>query len=607
MTGVVGIVGPNADGRWSEDFRASVDLLATGASRSRVGPTACLAVAAPSDPLLARRYVEIDDATVALAGHVVADSAPDWPRVLSYLRAENFAFLQSWSGRFALVVLDHEREQLYLITDRLGQYPLYLAQEDDTLAFSTNQASFCRWQRQPTIDPAWFHELFLLNFSASHGSFLRGVKRLPAATVLRVGCDGGEPTRWRYAEPYRPRPSDAGERAEVRRAIGVFRDRMGRYAEPGEHPVLGLTSGFDSRTVLAMCAGHPGLSGFTYGVADCEDIKVGRELARALGIEYSTVVFDEAFEARLGDLMVETVWLSGGLQSCTRATLLAAYRQLLAERPEIDTILSGVSGDQLFRGHGNVPSIVSSYVSALFEHGRFPASVDAKAAEMFVDAPAALDRLARLRASLTARYGEPRDTATHLGYLTYEVPAEYFAGEACLADQFADFRTPFCDRDIVALAYSSRLSSLTFSRYRENGHGNLQKNFLMANLIACEPRADAVPIQRRPVSAFAAGRPIGYFIASAASRLRATVTGNRPQPYLESWPRWFAGPMRARLESLLAPGARCEAIVQRPFIDRCLGASDPFWLNKLATAEIVLRLTDNGWHPDALLRAADAD
>ena len=65
--------------------------------------------------------------------------------------------------------------------------------------------------------------------------------------------------------------------------------------------------------------------------------------------------------------------------------------------------------------------------------------------------------------------------------------------------------------------------------------------------------------------------------------------------------------MRARLESLLAPGARCETIVQRPFIDRCLGSSDPFWLNKLATAEIVLRLADNGWHADTLLSLTDAD
>ena len=604
MAGIIGAIGPGAEEHFSDDFRSSIALGGTSASRSSSLPRLRMATVAPSERLLPGRVVESPAGLFMLAGHIVADAPIDWEDVLAKFRTQDFSFLGTWSGRFALAVFDRSSSELYLVTDRLGQYPLYVAADERGLAFSTSQASFCRWLNTPDLNTDWFLDLFLANFSFSHSSFLRGVSRLEPASVIRIDQEGSARGRWQYAPDYRTRPVGGGKEDEVRRAIGVFKERMPRYAADTERLVLGLTSGFDSRAVLAMFAEHPGLSGFTYGIAGCEDIKVGQKLARAAGLDYRTVVFDDEFENRLGDLMVETVWLSGGLQSCTRASLLFAYRRLLAECPDVDAILSGVSGDQLFRGHGNVPSIVSAFVSHLFEHGAFSPEMRSDFEGMFVDPGRAMERMTRFESFVKERYGDPTDTATHLGYLTYEVPAEYFAGEACLVDNLADFRSPFCDRDIVDLAYSSRLSSRTFSRYKDAGYGNLQKNYLMAELISTEPRAAAVPIQRRPVRAFASGKPIAYYAASAFSRLKRLLTGDRPQPHLENWNRWFAGPMKGRIDRLLAPGARCERVLARSFIDRCIRESDAFWLNKLVTAESVMRLAEEGCRASSLLDEA---
>ena len=595
MSGIIGAIGTGARDRCSGDFIGSIDLLAGGHVKTSRADDAVIGAAAASARLIEARFQERDDLAVAIAGHAVADAGLDWEGLLDEFRREDFTGLTALSGRFAVALHDRVRQTFYLITDRLAQYPLFVASESGLLAFSTSQASFCRWFEQPVVSDAWFHEFFLANFSATHESFIAGVERLGAATVRRVSMADGQTRDWQYAAPYSPSPGSGSDRAEVERALSVFTDRVPRYLEADEHAVLGLTSGFDSRTILALLAGHPGLSGFTYGQNDCDDIFVGRQLAAALKMRYEAVPFDDGFEQRLGDLMVETVWLSGGLQSCARSTLLRAYRHVMQALPGTDVILSGVSGDQLFRGHGNVPSIVSAIMSILFETGRFPAELGDQCNEIFENPSAAQARLEVLRDRVEARYGDVTKTSAHIGYLTYEVPPEYFAGEACLADNFGDFRTPFCDRDVVDLAYSTHLSSLEFSRYGHGKHGNLEKNYLVANLINSDSRVAAVPIQRRPVNAFARGNRAGYFAASAWSRAVRMLKNEKILPHLEDWPKWFAGPMRERLAELLGPDARCVAYIRRPFIDRCLAESNAFWLNKIVTAEIVLRLVESRW------------
>ena len=595
MAGITGVVGDHARERCSDDFLDSIDLLGSGHRRTLESEDLMLAAAAASERLADAMFIEREGFTVAVAGHLVVDRDLDWPGLLDELRNGEYARFEELSGRFALALHDEAHRHLYLVTDRLGQYPLYALKRRGNLAFSTAQASFCRWGPSPRIDRAWFHELFLANFSAAHRSFLTGVERLPPATVRRVSLRDGESVDARYMAPYSATPSSNNDRSEVERAIALFTDRVPRYLGPEEHAVMGATSGFDSRTILALTASRPNVSVFTYGTPGCEDILVGQQLAAALGRPHQLVPFDEQFERDLPELMVETVWLSGGLQSCSRSTLVNAYRRVMANLPDTDVILSGVSGDQLLRGHGNVPSIVSSFVSHLFETGGYPDSLEALAREAFVEPDIAVEGMAALRSDLEDRYGTVTETPAHIGYLTYEAPAEYFAGEACLADNFGDFRTPFCDRELVGFAYSTHLSSLRFSRYRKGDYGNRHKNYLVANLVGADRRVAAVPVQRRPVSAFASGSALHYFTASAWSKIRRTLRREQVKSELEHWSQWYAGPMRGRIESLLKPDARCEAIVRRPFIDRCLAASDAFWLNKIVTTELVLRLAENGW------------
>ena len=222
MAGIIGAIGPGAEEHFSDDFRSSIALGGTSASRSSSLPRLRMATVAPSERLLPGRVVESPAGLFMLAGHIVADAPIDWDDVLAKFRTQDFSFLGKWSGRFALAVFDRSSSELYLVTDRLGQYPLYVAADERGLAFSTSQASFCRWLDSPDLNTDWFLDLFLANFSFSHSSFLRGVSRLEPASVIRIDQEGCARGRWQYAPDDRKRPVGGGKEDEVLRAIGVF-------------------------------------------------------------------------------------------------------------------------------------------------------------------------------------------------------------------------------------------------------------------------------------------------------------------------------------------------------------------------------------------------
>jgi hypothetical protein len=190
-----------------------------------------------------------------------------------------------------------------------------------------------------------------------------------------------------------------------------------------------------------------------------------------------------------------------------------------------------------------------------------------------------------------------------MSYLTWVVPSAYFAGEAVLADTRLAFRTPFCDPEIVRLAWTTSLSSLAFSKFTGEPEDNLAKNRLTASLIAANPRMAATRIQDRPLSAFARGHRGYYLAASAWSRAtRRFRRGSwaRRAPPLEDWSRWFEGPLAPLVSRLLGDDARLGAWLRPEAIRETLAHGGPRRVAQLASAEMVLRMAEDGWRRDAV-------
>ena len=195
-------------------------------------------------------------------------------RCVTWLAASRLQFSTNPSGA------------LYLVTDRIGQYPLYVYRDESSHGFSTSQASFCRLPRLPKFNEQWIHEYFLVNFAASHCSFLQGVRRLPPATVLRYEIASRETTEVEYAsavviDDRTEWPTGAALQKALEPVLDTFSERMRLYYSGVVQ--LGLSGGFDSRVLLGMFRPSDDINTHTYGVPGCDDIETARKLVAVSG------------------------------------------------------------------------------------------------------------------------------------------------------------------------------------------------------------------------------------------------------------------------------------------------------------------------------------
>ena len=125
------------------------------------------------------------------AGHT-SHSTSDTEVILVAYAQWGERFVDHLVGMFAAVLVDRRRRRLVLARDRLGIKPLYLAESPGRLRFaSTLPALLAAGDVDTGIDPvALHHYLSWHSIVPAPRTILRGVRKLPPATVRVVEADG---------------------------------------------------------------------------------------------------------------------------------------------------------------------------------------------------------------------------------------------------------------------------------------------------------------------------------------------------------------------------------------------------------------------------------
>ena len=121
---------------------------------------------------------------------------------------------------------------------------------------------------------------------------------------------------------------------------------------------------------------------------------------------------------------------------------------------------------------------------------------------------------------------------------------------------------------------------------------------LQGHLIRRSPHYSRAPVKGASAAAYARGNRIFYRLERLLRRgpgWLARFGQKRTKPLLEDWEGWFAGVLADEIQHLLGPEARLSAYLQPEALTRVLNSGDLQWTGKLVTAEIVLRLMENGW------------
>lgn len=324
-------------------------------------------------------------------------------------------------------------------------------------------------------------------------------------------------------------------------------------------------------------------------------------IASNLGIKHHQISFDNASISKLKNLIYETVYLSGGLERATRSTLSYVYRTLTNNGNDFPIVLTGIAGDHLFRDHikslGNIPSLISTDMAATIQNGTpsinktFFKRVFGRNIESFEEC--IRDCLGRMEKA----YGPIGHPEPYMSFLIYEVSPKYFAGELGLASNYTTLRSPYWDDDIISLAYEISLGTLGFSESLSQKDKYLEV-VLQANLIKTNKDLSRLLIGRVPLTAFSVNNKLLYnlfrILWRSPNKIVHYIKNNQAIP-LENWQNWVKFPLGPEIDQILSGDSLISGYIIPDFIDESKIMGNEHWLGKLVTAEILLRLIENGW------------
>ncbi|HEX8628224.1 MAG TPA: N-acetylglutaminylglutamine amidotransferase [Catenuloplanes sp.] len=214
-------------------------------------------------------------------------------------------FAEHLVGMFAVAIVDRDRRRLVLARDRLGIKPLYLTRSPGVLRFASTLPALLRAGGVDTdIDPvALHHYLSWHSIVPGERTILRGVRKLPPATVRVVEADGRTRDRVYWRPDYVRDPARAGMDARDWRSAlsAALRTAVERRLVADVPVGVLLSGGLDSSLIVALLAeaGQHDLRTFSIGFEDSateqgDEFAYSDVVARTFGTDHHRIRVDNA-------------------------------------------------------------------------------------------------------------------------------------------------------------------------------------------------------------------------------------------------------------------------------------------------------------------------
>jgi len=270
-------------------------------------------------------------------------------------------------GMFAFAVWERDSGKVTLVRDRLGVKPLYYTEPAGAFRFaSTLPALLAAGDVDRDLDPeALNHYLSFHAVVPPPRTILKGVRKVPPATVLTLHPDGRREAECYWTLTYGPHEGDAalGPEDWTERVLEALRTAVRRRLVADVPVGVLLSGGVDSSLIVGLLAeaGQTGLNTFSVGFET-----VAGE--RGDEFQYSDLIADH-FATRHHKIRVDSAHrLLPALPDCVAAMAEPMVSHdaigffLLSEEVSrhIKVVQSGQGADEVFGGYHWYPPLLAS-------------------------------------------------------------------------------------------------------------------------------------------------------------------------------------------------------------------------------------------------------
>lgn len=293
-------------------------------------------------------------------------STGDTEVILKAWREWGESCVERFHGMFAFVIQERDSGRIVMARDRFGIKPLYLAETPGRLRFASSLPALLKaGDVDRSIDPVALHHY--MSFHAvvpPPRTILKGVRKLPPATIRVIERDGSFRDRIYWDPPYERSTSDSGLTAQdwTDRVHEALRTAVRRRMVADVPVGVLLSGGVDSSVITALLAeeGQPGLMTFSVGFEEANGEK-GDEfvysdlIAKRFDTDHHKIFVpsDELMDALPGTFAA----MSEPMVSYDNVGFYLLSREV---SKHIKVVQSGQGADEVFGGYHWYPPLAAS-------------------------------------------------------------------------------------------------------------------------------------------------------------------------------------------------------------------------------------------------------
>jgi len=280
-------------------------------------------------------------------GHVFK-TASDTETILHLYEEKGWDCVEDLQGMFAFALWDTREQSLLLARDRLGKKPLFYAEVDGGLVFSSELGSLLRDKSvDRALDYQAIDEYLEYLFVPHPRTIFQQVRKLPPGS--RMLCRQGSVEIDRYWQVHYDAVASI-RREEAIEQLDVLLRQAVEMRMLADVPVGAfLSGGLDSSLVVAlMCAvSDQPVRTFAIGFEESSfnELTYAREVAQALGTEHEEYTVGYQVE----DLIPKILDHFG--EPFADSSAIPTYHLSRVTREQVTVALSGDGGDEVFGGY----------------------------------------------------------------------------------------------------------------------------------------------------------------------------------------------------------------------------------------------------------------
>jgi asparagine synthase (glutamine-hydrolysing) len=412
-------------------------------------------------------YLELAD-ELRVQG-VALRTASDTEVILRLYEREGISFLDKLNGMFAIAIDDAREDAMYLVRDRIGVKPLYVADDGRRAVFGSEIKAMLPWVGAgsfETMDLEAIHHYLTFNYIPAPWTVWRGIRHVMPGTWMKFTRSGVQTQRWWNLAAQREQDAEFDDWAGEFMTIldDATRIRLRADVPWGAF----LSGGVDSSSIVALMARHVDrpVKTFCIGFADprYDESPFAAEAARRFGCDHTSEIAELNMLDRWPHVLYHLDQPHGD------ASFMPTLRVSELAARHVKVVLTGDGGDELFAGYDKYasffgPGDANTHDVPTFQRGYFDSiSLFSPQAKQDLYLPGVAARLEGLD-SFEAAAQPWFEEAAHFGRLNQ---ALYLDMQLLLSgnnlvkpDRMGmavsiEARTPFLDWRMMEFAFRSR-------------------------------------------------------------------------------------------------------------------------------------------------------